>query len=125
MKEGKQSSRKTWYQQGDVLLFPVDGKIDKAGYKRKDSPVLARGEATGHAHEITSGEVVLLEKNADDMILEVLSEAATLTHHAPGVAPVKPDSHFHRPVELPAGTYRVQGVKTYDHFKEEARRAAD
>ena len=42
-------------RQGDLLIICVDGV--PAGARGRDSRVLAEGEATGHLHELTAGEV--------------------------------------------------------------------
>lgn len=99
-----------WIQQGDVIITPIT-KIPE-GYEQTKGLVLAEGEVTGHMHEVTVGDAVLY-RNAEELILEVLSDEAVVTHQE------------HKPATLPRGKYKIGIVKEYDHFAEEAKRVAD
>lgn len=99
-------------QQGDVFCTRIDKKIDLSKFERVKDRILARGEVTGHMHEVTTGDAVLY-RNADKLIVDVLSDTATVTHQE------------HGPMVLPKGQHEVHIVKEYDHFAEEAKRVAD
>lgn len=96
-------------QQGDVLIKKVDYKIKG---KKLDHMTLAEGEATGHHHSIVSGlgQLIMMD---NIMHLQVFSETALLKHQE------------HNEIEIPKGDYRIEIVREYDHFEEEARRVAD
>ena len=74
---------------------------------RKHRVVIAKGEATGHAH-VAEGETLTME----DGVLDSPREAK-VTHQEHGV------------VRVPPGRHSVRRVKEYDHFKEEARVVRD
>ena len=95
-------------QQGDVLVT----KVKEVRGKKLKHLVLAEGEATGHCHEITSGEAELYEHEGT-LFLSVKSEKAVLTHEE------------HHAVEIPKGDYKIGIVREYDHLLEETRRVAD
>lgn len=102
------------YQQGDVLLVRID-EI-KSDVKKLDHLVLARGEATGHSHRITTGTATLYQgpgMGQANLLLEVSSDTATLTHEE------------HKPITLPKGIWEVRIVREYDHFNEIAREVRD
>lgn len=94
------------YRQGDVLIIPVDqGDLPACApvpRDRKGRMVLARGEATGHAH-VVGGPGVQLLADLDDpdlMFLEVPAHAR-LSHEE------------HGPIPLPSGHYRVVRQREY------------
>lgn len=72
-------------------------------------PVLAEGEATGHAHRLPEGIAVL--ENPDGT--REFTGPATVTHEE------------HAPVALPPTEYLSDRVREYDHAAEEARRVCD
>ena len=96
------------YQQGDVILE----NIAQIEGKKLAHLVLARGETTGHCHQITEGEAELYERDGV-LFLGVRSEEAVLTHEE------------HMPITLPRGNFKVRKVREYDHFAEEAREVQD
>lgn len=97
------------YQQGDVIVRAVKA-LPKTEKELVESGILAYGEATGHKHQIV-GPGKLYRINGELWI------------DASGEITVKHEEH--KPITLPAGTYKVGGVKEWDHFKEEARQVAD
>ena len=102
------------YQQGDVLLKSIDVIPDgaKVVEPRDGLFVLAEGEVTGHKHAIEEiAGVRFLEK---DGMFYIQNET-----------PVKVRHEEHREITLPIGIWKVEGVREYDHFKEEARRVID
>ena len=90
------------YQQGDVLLFSFD-EIPVG--KKKASNHLAEGEATGHMHELDSGQ--LYEKNGILYFKVATGESTTLGH---------PE---HKPVTFAPGNYEVTRQREYtpDNWK--------
>jgi len=94
-------------QQGDVVILA--GKVKG---KKLNHLTLALGEATGHHHTITKGDAELYENNGV-LFLKVNSDKATLTHQE------------HKTVEIPQGEYKINIVKEFDHFSEEARNVQD
>jgi hypothetical protein len=97
-----------YFQQGDVLIK----KCTKTKGKKLKHLTLAYGEATGHHHTITEGEAELYDKDGT-LYLKVKSDKAILTHQE------------HDTVTIPKGDYKVDIVREYDHFSEEARRVQD
>jgi len=96
-------------QQGDVILNEVPC-VPTAAQKR-DSCVLAEGKATGHHHVVVGDDVEVFE--ADGVLYLHVPDSAVIEHKE------------HRRIEVPAGDYRVQKVREYDHFAEEAREVRD
>ena len=95
-------------QQGDVIVV----KVSEIKGKKLNHLTLAKGEATGHHHTITEGDAELYEHEGT-MFLRVNSEKATLTHQE------------HSAVVIPKGDYKINIVREYDHFAEEARNVED
>src|SRR5690348_10992945 len=94
------------YRQGDVLIVPVRaGEVPQCTPAPRDPRgrmVLARGEATGHAH-VVGGPGLRLLADPDDperMFVEVPSHGR-VTHEE------------HGPISLPAGHYRVVRQREY------------
>ena len=85
------------YRQGDVIL--VKGEIPKNAVKQ-DHLILAKGEVTGHQHQITEGNAMLYEKEGT-LFLHVESETAVLTHEE------------HKPIVLPQGDYQILIQREY------------
>ncbi len=103
-----------YFQQGDILIEAFD-KIP-ANTKKVEATgrgyVLFEGDVTGHAHAIEKvADVDFLEK--DGVFYIVNKKPAVVTHEE------------HKPITIPAGSWRVRGVQEYDHFAEEARRVID
>ena len=83
------------YRQGDVLIIPVsEVPNDVEEVPREDGrTVLARGEATGHAHAINSRFAHLVAKGAERYLR---AERPVMLRH-----------EEHSKIHLPAGQYRV------------------
>ena len=95
------------YRQGDVLLVPITEAEMPAGLieaprDRSGRMVLARGEATGHAHVVT-GEGLTLLCLPDDL--------ETMFLRVRGYGRVGHEEHG--PIPLPAGYYRVVRQREY------------
>jgi hypothetical protein len=95
------------YRQGDVLVVPVADDQVPAGLipaprDKTGRMVLARGEATGHAHVVTGEGLPLLclPDDLEAMFLHV-RVYGRLSHEE------------HGPIALPAGYYRVVRQREY------------
>jgi hypothetical protein len=106
-------------QQGDVLFKQVDmpdsiwNEFDK-----RANPILIKGEATGHHHAIATDQLtealsdILFEDHNGELYIRN-TEEITVTHQE------------HKPVTLPPGQWKVDRVREYDHFAEEANYVRD
>jgi hypothetical protein len=90
-----------WYQQGDVMIKPVD-KVPEGG-TRVSGAVLAEGEATGHRHAAVGEGVAILEHNGVRYL------------DAPSGATIIHDEH--KEIAIPPGQYQIGIVREYDHFE--------
>lgn len=95
-------------QQGDVLIV----KVKEIQGKKLTHLTLAKGELTGHNHTITRGEAELYDHEGT-LFLRVKSDEAILTHQE------------HDTLTIPKGDYKINIVREYDHFAEEARKVQD
>lgn len=95
-------------QQGDVILEQVP-KVPENAAKIKGN-VLAKGEATGHAHVI-QGQVQLY--SMDEILYALVGDNATLVHEEHGMQVVSP------------GAYEVRKVREWDYLQEESRAVVD
>jgi hypothetical protein len=92
------------YRQGDVLIIPI-GALPEGlvpGPRDGGRMVLARGEATGHAHVITGPDVVLLAAadDIDQLFVEIVTKARVVHEE-------------HGSITVPAGAYRVVRQREY------------
>ena len=79
-------------RQGDVYLIKVDS-LPK-GLKEKDK-VLARGEVTGHQHQLTSTKTKVMVDNKGNQYASV-TETDTLVHEE------------HADLTIPSGLYAIR-----------------
>ena len=100
-------------QQGDVLISSVDEIPQGKPIQPKNGCfVLAEGEISGHAHRIEAvGDIEFTEK--DGMFYLKNKKPCVVRHEE------------HGPITIPAGTWKVGGVREFDHWAEEARRVID
>jgi hypothetical protein len=100
------------YQQGDLLIKSINNipnnAIEKEGTEK--GFVLAEGEHTGHMHRILTG--IILYTIGTKLYFENLKEVKILHEE-------------HNEVILPPGTWEVDRVREYDHFREETRVVLD
>lgn len=102
-----------WYQQGDVIIEPASPPEQaELVPPEKRGHVIESSVTTGHAHLIAKPGYVQQLKAGQDRYL-VAKRAFTISHEE------------HKSITLPAGSYRLRGVREYDHFEEEARRVID
>ncbi len=93
------------YRQGDVLIVPVEAIPEKARpIGREDGrAVVARGEATGHAHAIEAEEAALFRDPAlMATFMRVRGDAAVALVH-----------EDHAAIMIPPGTYQVVRQREY------------
>ncbi|WP_341527805.1 hypothetical protein WKK05_00115 [Nostoc sp. UHCC 0302] len=84
-------------RQGDVILLPVQ---EVKGQKIPHL-ILAKGEVTGHKHQITEGKAELYEKDST-LYLRVFSEIALLAHEG------------HQAIPIPQGNWLVKIQREYE-----------
>ena len=96
--------KKQNYRHGDVVLVRIDAIPNEA--RTVETRVLAEGEATGHAHRLSAGQVC---KWDEKMYVSIQDELATLSHEE------------HHEIKLPAGDYAVIIQRQYDDEKEWAK----
>src|SRR5262249_41876471 len=78
-----QSRRPSMWRHGDVFIQTCDAIPTAA--RRLPHNILAKGEATGHAHRIVERDAASLWQADDVLYLEVSGQRATIEHeeHAP------------------------------------------
>ena len=99
-------------QQGDVTFTPV--AVLPARCHLKADGILARGEATGHAHRLADATDGLLYEAEDGTLYLVTGARSSTTIH-----------EEHGPVTRSEGVDRIGQVREYDHFAEAARFVRD
>lgn len=99
-------------QQGDIC---IEKARIPATARAAGTDVLAKGEATGHAHRLCVPEATEAEllRDGERIFLRVLCGAVAVVHEE------------HRTVTVSPGEYEVSRVLEYDHFAEEARAVVD
>jgi hypothetical protein len=91
----------THYRQGDVLISQIEG-LPEGDRKKRESGVVAYGEATGHSHR------VCVEEGAE--VLEIGGGVYVRVTAEGGVSIVHQE---HRAILLPQGEYRVTIQQEY------------
>lgn len=99
-------------RQGDVLIEKCHAQ--KGEWKRVKNPILAEGEATGHAHVMECRDEIeeLIDTAKDGTRFFRVPSAATVTHQE------------HNAVTLEPGTYRVSRQREWTDA-DEPRQVAD
>jgi hypothetical protein len=92
------------YRQGDILFIEVDGETPATAKVVTDG-VIARGEATNHAHRIATEDLTLskakvFSEGPQRLFVEAY-EAARVIHEE------------HDEIVLPAGRYEVRRQREY------------
>lgn len=100
-----------YYQQGDVILFKIEELPPAKELVLRKDKIIAEGEATGHHHQVF-GNANVFNAPGKQMFLEVINQSC-LRHEQ------------HKKIELPAGLYRIEGIREKDHFSEAIRRVVD
>lgn len=105
-------TKRPYYQQGDVLIEPIDEFPEQELTPCADL-VLAHGES-GNCHVAVNPLVQLLAVNEMLKFMCVPEGGTDIRHEEHG-----------RIKDLPPGKYRISRVKEYDHWAEEARAVKD
>ena len=87
------------WRHGDVMIGGVPG-IPR-GARLRNSPILVRGEITGHSHRIEAPETTEVWEHAGELFLKVVAQSARVVHEE------------HKPNTLPRGAYRVWQQREY------------
>ncbi len=87
------------WRHGDVLI----GKTPTipADARQRTSPILVRGEVTGHSHRIEVPETTEVWEHGGQLFIKVVAPSARVVHEE------------HHPITLPTGTYRVWQQREY------------
>ncbi len=97
------------FRQGDILVREV-AKVPGEAQKQLDN-VIAVGEATGHKHELLSGESCIFEKKNSKFL--VLLDDTDLIH---------PE---HDTIKLPTGKFEIVREREYDPYEKLSRTVMD
>jgi hypothetical protein len=100
-------------RQGDVLMESIN-EIPKGFKFRDNDPIVARGEATGHYHEIVFDET---EKSTEVYV----NNEGQIVYNLPCDAKIKHQEHG--TIDLPRGTYFYYPQREYS--PEEIRNVRD
>jgi hypothetical protein len=76
-------------------------KAIPTGAQRRPTPVLVRGEVTGHAHRVADPTSAEVWERHGQMFIAVVAASATIVHEE------------HKPITLPQGYYRVWQQREY------------
>lgn len=106
---------KQFRHQGDVPIYPFSGEIVGEKVTHDGSVTLAYGEATGHHHTIHVPKIDDMDavKTADGGWILTLRSEGTLRHQE------------HKPIVIPAGTYRIGREREKDWFALSVRKVVD
>ncbi|RJX17077.1 MAG: hypothetical protein C4575_14175 [Desulforudis sp.] len=102
------------YQQGDILIQSVEKLPDNLEIMPPENGryILARGEASGHAHAVYES-ILLYKERGTNILYCKADDYFTLRHEE------------HKQIIIPPGIYQVRQVREYDYFKvDNAVRAA-
>jgi hypothetical protein len=87
------------WRHGDVLIAATATMPREA--RRRQTPVLARGEVTGHSHRVAEPETAEVWEWDGILYVNVTARSATIVHEE------------HKPITLPRGLYRVWMQREY------------
>jgi hypothetical protein len=85
------------YRQGDVFILRIDRIPDEA--QPQYSPIIVRGETTGHAHRLVGGEI--LRVALTNLLYLACTAQAQVVHED------------HATITLPPGLYEVRRQREY------------
>ncbi len=108
-------------QQGDVLLKLIEGNewigCEGTAYLAKDNRcIIAEGEVSGHMH-VAVGKSLMVTYPGTLLTFYDGSTRSDL-FLIDSCKPFKLQHQEHKEITIPAGTWSVEKVKEYDHFKE-------
>ncbi len=87
------------WRHGDVMISAAP-TIPK-GARHRHTPILVRGEMTGHSHRIEAPETTEVWEYAGELFIKVVAPSARVIHEE------------HQPISLPRGIYRVWQQREY------------
>lgn len=99
------------YRQGDLLLIKAD-EIPKSA-KPKKTNIIIEGEATGHAHRLQNGQILISKKKDSTFPYE---EHETMWIKALKGAVIVHEEHG--PIPLEIGLYMIVRQREWDDEKE-------
>ena len=114
---------KNVYIHGDVVLVEIEKIPTSAKRVQTDERgiVLAEGEATGHYHAITEGNLCELYEDNGKLYLLVKEEIPKIYHQEHGEFRTLEG----KTTPLRKGTYEKMTPREWNHFEEEIRRVSD
>ncbi len=97
----------TTLRQGDLLFVPIKGLPEER--KEQKDGIIARGEVTGHTHQLRPGLETTLFAAANIMYIQAKAQAFV-------------DHQEHNTITLPTGNWKVQRQREYipDGFRQVA-----
>ena len=104
-------------RQGDLLFVPRsegDGPIKTERLKRIEDGILARGEATGHKHQLEVLEAAEIFEGYEGMLVLVGPEGVRIMHEEHGSVALEPNTD-----------YIVHRAREFDYLENIARIVAD
>lgn len=129
------------YQQGDVLITPLSlhrAQNPDLTFPTKDTPgakllvaangryTLLKSPDTGHEHALEAKRgVTVYTRPVSLRLADGERQAASLFVRVRGQHRPAVTHEEHKTFKLAPGEYIVHGVREYDHFLEESRRAID
>jgi hypothetical protein len=87
------------WRHGDVLIAQINALPQNV--TRSSSPILVRGEVTGHSHRIEDTQTTEVWRDNSGQIYLTVLAATRIIHEE------------HKPITLPPGTYRVWQQREY------------
>ncbi|MFZ5796847.1 MAG: hypothetical protein ACOY3O_00325 [Thermodesulfobacteriota bacterium] len=94
------------YQQGDILIQRIETLPSNLEVIAPENGryILARGEASGHAHAINDN-ILLFREEGKDVLYCLADDYFTLRHEE------------HENIEIPPGMYQVRKVRQFEYFQ--------
>jgi hypothetical protein len=87
------------WRHGDVMIGTIASIPQDA--RQRTSPILVRGEVTGHSHRIEVPATSEVWEYGGQLYIKVIADSARIVHEE------------HHPITLPTGTYRVWQQREY------------
>ena len=104
------------YAQGDILFWEAEKLPDEGpNFSLMESRIIAKGEATGHAHVLEGNGLLFWRANdptTNGLVNWLLAkENVEIEHRSdkPG------DRGLHPPLKLPPGVYQIRQQRFYDY----------
>jgi hypothetical protein len=104
-------------RQGDLLFIPCskeDNPVKTEHLKRINDGTLARGEATGHKHQLEVLDAAEIFQGYEGMLVRVGTEGVRIIHEEHGPVALEPNTD-----------YKVHRAREFDYLENIARIVAD